>query len=109
MLTGQLPYGTRVPGIRNHRQLRQLRYHPARLHREDLPAWIDHALARALHPEPHKRYPALSEFLFDLRQPNPQWQQHHQKPLMERHPVAFWQGTSALLLLALLASFAWRP
>jgi serine/threonine protein phosphatase PrpC len=109
MLTGQLPYGTRVPGIRNHRQLRQLSYHPARLHREDLPGWIDHALARALHPESHKRYPALSEFLFDLRQPNPQWQQLNQKPLMERHPVAFWQGMSALLLLALLASFAWRP
>jgi serine/threonine protein phosphatase PrpC len=109
MLTGQLPYGTRIPGIRNHRQLRQLRYHPARLHREDVPGWIDHALARALHLESHKRYPALSEFLFDLRQPNPQWQRHHQKPLMERHPVAFWQGMSALLLLALLASFAWHP
>jgi serine/threonine protein phosphatase PrpC len=54
-------------------------------------------------------HPALSEFLFDLRQPNPQWQRHHQKPLMERHPVAFWQGMSALLLLALLASFAWHP
>ncbi|KPQ30623.1 MAG: Serine/threonine protein kinase [Marinobacter excellens HL-55] len=109
MLTGQLPYGTRVPGIRNRKQLHGLSYHPARLHRDNLPEWIDQALARALHPEPHKRYPALSEFLFDLRQPNPQWQKQHRLPLIERHPVVFWQGLSALLMLALMLSFAYRP
>ncbi|PCM44241.1 bifunctional protein-serine/threonine kinase/phosphatase [Marinobacter sp. ANT_B65] len=109
LLTGQLPYGTRVPGIRNRSQLHRLSYHPARLHREDLPGWVDEALARALHPEPHKRYPALSEFLFDLRQPSQHWNQQHRKPLIERHPVAFWQGLSALLLLALMLSFAFRP
>lgn len=109
ILTGQLPYGTRVPGIRNRKQLQGLSYQPARLHRDNLPEWIDQALARALHPEPHKRYPALSEFLFDLRQPNPQWQKQHRLPLIERHPVVFWQGLSALLLFALLLSFAYRP
>ena len=108
LLTGQLPYGTRVPGIRNQSQLRRLSYHPARLYREDLPDWVDEALARALHPEPHKRYPALSEFLFDLRQPSHHWHKQHKKPLIERHPVRFWQGLSALLLLALMLSFAYR-
>lgn len=108
LLTGQLPYGTRVPGIRNQCQLRRLSYHPARLYREDLPGWVDEALARALHPEPHKRYPALSEFLFDLRQPSHHWHKQHKKPLIERHPVRFWQGLSALLLLALMLSFAYR-
>lgn len=109
LLTGQLPYGTRIPGLRNRRQLRQLTYQPARLHRDDLPGWVDLALARALHPEPHKRYPALSEFLFDLRQPGHSWQQQHRPPLIERHPVVFWQGLSGLLLLALMLSFAYRP
>jgi serine/threonine protein phosphatase PrpC len=109
LLTGQLPYGTRVPGIRNQSQLRKLSYNPARLYRDDLPDWVDEALARALHPEPHKRYPALSEFLFDLRQPSHHWNQQHRKPLIERHPVGFWQGLSALLLLALMMSFAYRP
>ncbi|WP_417543386.1 protein kinase domain-containing protein [Marinobacter sp.] len=109
LLTGQLPYGTRVPGIRNQSQLRKLSYNPARLCRDDLPGWVDEALARALHPEPHKRYPALSEFLFDLRQPSHHWNQQHRKPLIERHPVGFWQGLSALLLLALMLSFAYRP
>jgi len=109
LLTGQLPYGTRVPGIRSQSQLRKLSYYPARLYRNDLPGWVDEALARALHPEPHKRYPALSEFLFDLRQPSHHWNQQHRKPLIERHPVGFWQGLSALLLLALMLSFAYRP
>ena len=109
LLTGQLPYGTRVPGIRNQSQLRKLSYHPARPYRNDLPGWIDEALARAVHPEPHKRYPALSEFTFNLRQPSHHWHQQHPKPLIERHPLGFWQGLSALLLLALLLSFAYRP
>ena len=109
LLTGQLPYGTRVPGIRNRGQLRRLSYHPARLYREDLPDWVDEALSRALHPEPHKRYPALSEFLFELRQPSHHWKQQHRKPLIERHPVGFWQALSALLLFALILSFAFRP
>lgn len=108
LLTGQLPYGTRVPGIRNQSQLRRLTYHPARLYRDDLPGWVDEALARALHPEPHKRYPALSEFMFDLRQPGHHWQKQHRKPLMERHPLGFWQGLSGLLLLALVLSFVYR-
>ncbi|MDO6824654.1 bifunctional protein-serine/threonine kinase/phosphatase [Marinobacter sp. 1_MG-2023] len=109
LLTGQLPYGTRVPGIRNPNQLRRLSYHSARLHRNDLPGWVDSAIARAVNPEPHKRYQALSEFLFDLRQPSRHWHQQHRKPLIERHPVGFWQGLSALLLFALILSFAYRP
>lgn len=108
LLTGQLPYGTRVPGIRNRGQLRKLNYQPASMLRDDLPGWVDLALVRALNPEPHKRYPALSEFLFDLRQPNPRWHQQHQAPLIERHPLAFWQGVSALLLVALVVSLAHR-
>jgi len=109
LLTGQLPYGTRIPGLRSRSQLRKLSYNPARLYRDDLPDWVDGALARAVHPEPHKRYPALSEFTFNLRQPDHHWHQQHRKPLIERHPLGFWQGLSALLLLALLLSFAYRP
>ncbi|HET8799925.1 MAG TPA: bifunctional protein-serine/threonine kinase/phosphatase [Marinobacter sp.] len=106
MLTGRLPYGAEVPKIRSASQQRRLNYQPARLFRDDVPAWVDDAIARAAHPEPHKRYPALSEFLFDLRHPNRHGRNRHRPPLIERHPVAFWQGVSALLLLALLVSRA---
>lgn len=35
----------------------------------ELPAWIDEAIKKAVHPDPYKRYEDLSEFLFDLRHP----------------------------------------
>ena len=108
MLTGRLPYDTDIPKLSHRRQLRTLRYRPVRLYRHDVPAWVDDALERALHPEPHKRYPALSEFLFDLRYPSPGWRSRHRPPLIERHPLAFWQGLSALLMLTLLGVLALR-
>lgn len=108
MLTGRLPYEADVPKLSHRRQLRKLTYRPARLYRHDVPAWVDDALERAVHPEPHKRYGSLSEFLFDLRHPNPDWRSRHRPPLIERHPVVFWQGLSALLLLALLGALALR-
>ena len=106
LLTGHLPYHTDVPRIRTRKQLRALTYRPARAWREDLPPWLDATLARATHPEPHRRYPALSELLYELRHPGQDWRARHHPPLMERHPVRFWQGVSALLLLALLTSLA---
>ncbi len=106
LLTGRLPYQAEVPKIRSRAQLRRLTYQPARPLREDVPVWVDQALARALHPDAHRRYPALSEFLHDLRQPGADWHRRHRPPLITRHPVTFWQSVSALLLLALLAALA---
>ncbi|KEF29939.1 MAG: bifunctional protein-serine/threonine kinase/phosphatase [Gammaproteobacteria bacterium] len=108
LLTGQLPFGAEVPKIRSVRDQRQLTYQSARALRDDLPIWLDDAIARAVHPDAHRRYPALSEFLSDLRQPGTDWQRRHRPPLMERHPVTFWQSLSALLLLALVISIASR-
>ncbi|MGM0768151.1 MAG: protein kinase domain-containing protein [Pseudomonadota bacterium] len=108
MLTGRLPYEAEVPKLSDRRQLHRLAYRPVRLYRHDVPAWVDDAIERAVHPEHHKRHSALSEFLFDLRHPNPDWRSRHRAPLIERHPLAFWQGLSALLLLALLGALALR-
>lgn len=108
LLTGDLPFGTAIPKARSAADLRQLRYRPARQVRDDVPGWVDHAIARAVHLQAHKRYPALSEYLADLRHPARDWQKGQQQPLMERHPVVFWQTVSALLLLALLAALALR-
>ena len=104
LLTGQLPYGAEVPKIHSRNQLRGLNYRPARHLRENLPAWVDDTIEKAVHPQAHRRYPALSEYLYKLRHPSVDWHKRHRPPLMERNPVAFWQGVSALLLLALLAA-----
>jgi len=99
MLTGWLPYGAAASRLRAPRDLRRLRYRPAsgQAGADRIPAWIDGALSRAVHPDPHARYPALSEFLADLRRPNPRYAPTTRRPLLERDPIAFWRGLSALL------------
>lgn len=99
MFTGRLPYGTQVARIRNRQDQRRLRYMPAHDDVTGVPLWLDDALARALHPDPLRRYDALSEFLADLSRPGATYKARHHVPLAERNPLRFWQGVSAVLAL----------
>lgn len=102
MLSGQLPYGLQVTRLRDASGLRRLRYTPLRHHRPDLPAWLDAVLHKALQPQPARRQQAVSELLHDLDQPGPAFHRQRLPPLAQRHPVRFWQATSALLALVAL-------
>jgi hypothetical protein len=82
--------------------LKRLRYTPLRHHRPELPEWLDAVLQKALHQQPAKRQEALSEFVHDLHAPGPQFQRKRAPPLVEKHPVAFWQVTSLVLGLAVV-------
>jgi serine/threonine protein kinase len=108
MLTGRLPYGLQVPRVRSPSDLKRLRYVPVRHVRPELPDWLDRVLQKALHPSPSKRQEAVSEFIHDLRSPGPQFLRQRAAPLVERHPVAFWQGVALLLGLAVLVLVALR-
>ncbi|MGY1489520.1 protein kinase domain-containing protein [Methylobacillus pratensis] len=99
MLTGKLPYGAQAAKIKTRAQLQRLSYTSAIDGHSSIPSWIDDALARAVHPEPEKRYPALSEFIHDLRHPNRQFLDRHRGGLVEKNPLLFWKTTSLLLLL----------
>ncbi|WP_108126570.1 bifunctional protein-serine/threonine kinase/phosphatase [Saccharospirillum mangrovi] len=101
LLSGSHPYGTAVAKARSAGQQSKLRYRPLRDAHSELPAWFDATLAKALAIQPERRYAELSEFLYDLRHPNPNLKTDR-RPLLERHPVRVWQGISALLALALL-------
>lgn len=95
MLTGALPYSKPLtPG-----NLKQLRYISARQYNPELPVWMDMALEKAVRLDPMRRYEKLSEFTFDLSNPNPEFMRLERAPLLERNPVAFWRGLSILLLL----------
>jgi serine/threonine protein phosphatase PrpC len=102
MLSGQLPYGLQVPRIRSPADLKRLRYVPVRHLRPDLPDWLDSVLHKALHPQPAKRQEAVSEFVHDLQSPGSRFHRPRSPPLVERHPVAFWQAVSLVLGLAVL-------
>ncbi len=97
MLTGKLPYGAQIAKTRTASQQKKLRYTSARDHNPRIPDWIDGALKKAVHPNPSQRYEALSEFEYDLRNPNKKFLQGNHVPLAERNPLVFWQVISVVL------------
>ena len=105
LLGGDLPYGAEVSRARSRTAQLRLRYRP--LWREDhpLPAWVDAVLRKAVHPNPARRYGELSEFLHDLRQPPAELLQRSKAPLLQRHPLRFWQALAGLQLFLLLAQW----
>ncbi|MCB1617192.1 MAG: bifunctional protein-serine/threonine kinase/phosphatase [Pseudomonadales bacterium] len=109
MLSGRLPYGIQVARLRRHAELRKLRYVPLYELDRRIPLWVDGALRKAVHPDPRQRYEEVSEFVWDLRHPNPAFLGRHRPPLIERNPLAFWKGVSLLLLVLLLVLLATHP
>jgi serine/threonine protein kinase len=100
--TGEYPYGNAdaVSPPRRERPKELCALRP------DLPAWLQAAIDRAIAVDPARRVHDMSEFAHEIESgpvrgpataPRPQ-------TLLERHPVRFWQGVSALLALALLLS-----
>ncbi len=112
MLTGHLPYGARVAASRTRAQQRRLVYASACDDRRNVPDWVDWALEKAVAIDPLKRHQALSEFLHDLRHPNPQSHAGRSRPLFERNPTLFWKIVALLFaftsLLQLIFQFRGR-
>ncbi|MDB5885071.1 MAG: protein kinase [Polaromonas sp.] len=108
MLSGQLPYGLQASRIRSPADLNRLRYVPVRHLRPELPAWVDAVLQKALHPNPAKRQEAASEFVHDLKMPGPRFFGVKTAPLIERHPVRFWQCTTVILAIFSIILLALR-
>ncbi|MGE0285299.1 MAG: protein kinase [Bradyrhizobium sp.] len=106
MLTGKLPYGAKAAMARTRAQVGKLRYSPATHGAREIPVWVDGALERAVHPNPLKRYDSLSEFLFDLRQPNPNYVKTSAAPLIERNPLLFWKSTTIVLAFVVIVLLA---
>jgi serine/threonine protein phosphatase PrpC len=106
MLTGKLPYGSEMARARTKSQFSRLKYRSASDENPDVPVWIDGALRRAVHPDPYKRYESLSEYTFDLRHPNAGYLDSAHTPLIERNPLLFWKGTTAILALIIIALLA---
>ncbi|KWV61078.1 protein kinase [Bradyrhizobium macuxiense] len=107
MLTGRLPYGAQMARARTRSDFSRLVYAPAAHHGRDIPTWVDRTLERAVHPNPLKRYDSFSEFLFDLRNPNPKYLTTSSTPLIERNPVLFWKSTTLVLALVVILLLAY--
>ena len=99
MLSGKLPYGAKVSQCRTKNAQNKLSYASLLDDEREIPAWVDEAIKKVLHPNPYKRYEELSEFLYDLRHPNKVFLNKARSPLMERNPVLFWKSVSFILAI----------
>jgi serine/threonine protein kinase len=104
MITGELPYGDGLAKASDQRSLNRLKYTPINNHITNVPHWVDKAIRTAVQIDPTKRYEKMSELESDLRKPNPTYLKEEQLPLLERNPLVFWKGLSALLFIGHILS-----
>lgn len=109
MLSGRLPYGTQVAKATSRAAQRKLVYRSVLDDERTIPAWVDEAIRKAVHPNPYKRYDEISEFVQDLRQPNRIFLNKGRPPLMERNPIMFWKGLSLTLFLIVVLLLSTHP
>jgi len=102
MLSGGFPYGTQVPKSRTKAAQKKLAYKSVLNEEREIPAWVDDAIRKAVHPNPFARYEELSEFVFDLHHPNVEFLNKTRPPLIDRNPLIFWKSVSFVLLLAVI-------
>ena len=110
MMTGHLPYGDQLTREINWRTLNKITYQSAIRYNPMIPLWMDGAIEKACKLDIKQRYDTFSEFLFDLKNPNPKFT-HRSVPLLERHSSVLWQALAGiffiinLLLLAFIFLF----
>jgi serine/threonine protein kinase len=105
MLSGKLPYGEAYAEARSSADFSRLQYTPLYSHNPLVPAWVDGAVRKLVSLSAEHRYRELSEFIADIKHPNPQFTDARDMPLLEKHPLAFWQGLSAVLGIGCLILF----
>jgi len=87
MLSGKFPYGSEIAQANSVSAQRKLSYK---------------SILDALKVDPLKRYPVVSEFIHDLRQPNKLFLAKTKPPLIQRDPVMFWQWISLILFIIVI-------
>ena len=101
MINKALPFGRDMPEKPNKINLAKLKYVPSFHKNAMVPYWIDGALRKATLIEPQGRYEALSEFIYDLSNPNKAFLKSADSlPLIERNPLVFWKTMAGLLFLS---------
>lgn len=102
MLSGKFPYGSEIAQANSVSAQRKLKYKSIINEDSELPIWIDDTLEHAVKMDPLKRYPVLTEFIHDLRQPNKLFLAKTKPPLIQRDPVMFWQWVSLILFIIII-------
>ncbi|MBL7003071.1 MAG: bifunctional protein-serine/threonine kinase/phosphatase, partial [Gammaproteobacteria bacterium] len=99
MFTQNLPYGEKMGRNITYKQMNKLKYRSALEFNPMIPLWMDGAIERSVKLEVKTRYEVFSEFLFDLKKPNPLFQ-NRSVPFIEKDPSGIWKVVAALLLVS---------
>jgi len=105
LLSGRFAYGPHVAKCQTQQALFKLQYSSVLDSGRAIPLWVDYTLRHALQLNPEKRCETISEFLHQLRHPSPSFVSRIKAPLIERHPVRFWQTVALVLLIVNLTLF----
>jgi serine/threonine protein phosphatase PrpC len=97
MLTGKMPFT--LPQLTSQHKI--LPYTAVNKLIKSSPIWLETIFYRGFSKDVSARYPALSEFLFDLDETNHQ-ESSNELPFILKNPLFFWQFISALLFLLLM-------
>jgi hypothetical protein len=65
-------------------------------------------LKKALAIDPNDRYSEISEFIYDLRNPNKKFLNKTKPALIERNPLIFWQSISLILGVIVFFQFLYK-
>lgn len=102
MLSGRLPYGGDVAKTRTRAAQMKLHYQSVLDDNREIPVWLDSVLAKALHPNPYKRYDDIAEFVFHVRHPTREFLNRYQQPFIERNPLLFWKSIALIQLIVIV-------
>jgi serine/threonine protein phosphatase PrpC len=104
MLTKRHPYGNVYANAFDFKSFQSLKYISAMKFNPLVPFWLDKAIEKALIINPDGRYEVLSEWLQDLKRPNPNWLNTRSQPLVEQDPLLIWKilTVSGWLLVIIL-------
>jgi protein phosphatase len=102
MLTGEQPYGEKYEQANSLIDFQRLNYRPAMLKNPMVPLWLDGAIEKALSINTTLRYESLSEFIYDLKNPNSRFITTKELPWVEKNPVQFWRSVSIIQFMIIL-------
>lgn len=98
MLSGHLPYGSKMSRNLNWRTLNKIKYTSSIKYNPMIPLWMDSALKKAVAKDSRSRYETFSEFLHDLTHPNTSFN-NQVSPLLESNPALFWKSAAIIMLI----------
>ncbi len=102
---GHHPYGNAWVKARNPKDFFTLAYQPAAAHNPMVPLWMDAVLRKALSIPIESRHEVMSEFLHNLRHPDPAFLTTEPLPFAHRNPLLFWKFVALFALLGWIVTW----